>query len=292
MSSQSGTSRAAHAAESEPARHVPQLEPSSILLLSHLQLLDPILQFLTRATGRSLISLSTLRRTLPQGSAAATSIRSIPELGRRGILRLAVRRRPAAAAAVEEANRGGDGNGDEGLCADDMIFDEDEVYQRYDAVLNSATGAQEMTDADNNDGGGQSGVDEEEMLLVGFFPKPGHFNGEYFAAETAAADTSSAKSSPPNNGNGLHGATKTGAKKRLAALRKSLKADEKRQKQAAKGNQGKASTKGATTTKKRRRKEAQVKGVVGDSSEIGKGEDVPTKPLNESQSASVGETDA
>ena len=175
MSSQSGISRAARAVESEPARDVPPpLEQPSILLPSHLQLLDPILQFLTRATGRSLISLATLRRTLPQGSAAAASIRSIPELGRRGILRLAVKRRPEAAAAVDEANRSDDGNADEGFCVADMIFDEDEVYRRYDTVLNSA-GAQEMTDI--HDGGGQNGNDEdEEMLLVGFFPKPGHFN--------------------------------------------------------------------------------------------------------------------
>ena len=271
MRSKSDTSCATCAVESEPARDVPRQQQHEEVL-SHLQLLDPILQFLTRATGRSLISLATLRRTMPKGSAAATSIRSIPELGRRGIIRLAVRRRPPAAAAVEEANRSGDMNDDEGFCANDMIFDEGEVYQRYDAVFNSA-GTQEM--ADNNDGGGKNGNDEEELLLVGFFPKPGHFNGECFADAGAAAAAVSTKS-PSNSGNGLHGATKTGAKKRLAALRKSLKADEKRQKQAANDDQGKATTKGA----------------AGDSSEIGKGEDVPTKPLNESQSASVGETDA
>ena len=293
MSSQSGTSRAARAVESEPARDVPPpLEPSSILLPSHLQLLDPILQFLTRATGRSLISLATLRRTLPQGSAAATSIRSVPELGRRGIIRLAVRRRPEGAAAVEEANRSGDMN-DEGFHSDDMVFAEDEVYRRYDAVLNSA-GAQEMQD--NNDGGSQNGnEEEEEMLLVGFFPKPGHFNGECIAEEAApsAGGTSSAKSPSNSNGNGLHGATKTGAKKRLAALRKSLKADEKRQKQAAKGDQEKPTPK-ATALKKRRRKESPVEEVddgIGESLKVGEGKDTPTNPLTETQSETVGETD-
>ena len=228
---------------------------------------------------------------MPKGSAAATSIRSIPELGRRGIIRLAVRRRPPAAAAVEEANRSGDMNDDEGFCANDMIFDEGEVYQRYDAVFNSA-GTQEM--ADNNDGGGKNGNDEEELLLVGFFPKPGHFNGECFADAGAAAAAVSTKS-PSNSGNGLHGATKTGAKKRLAALRKSLKADEKRQKQAANDDQGKATTKGAAATKKRRRKEAPVKEVddgIGESLEVDEGKNVPAEPVTESQSASVGETDA
>eukprot|EP00566_Odontella_aurita_P029705 CAMPEP_0113588960 /NCGR_PEP_ID=MMETSP0015_2-20120614/35818_1 /TAXON_ID=2838 /ORGANISM="Odontella" /LENGTH=73 /DNA_ID=CAMNT_0000494917 /DNA_START=97 /DNA_END=315 /DNA_ORIENTATION=+ /assembly_acc=CAM_ASM_000160 len=34
-------------------------------LVSSLQLLDPILQFLTKATGQSLIPLSTLRKAVP-----------------------------------------------------------------------------------------------------------------------------------------------------------------------------------------------------------------------------------
>ena len=212
--------------------------------MSHLQLLDPILQFLTRATGQSLISLETLRRTLPKDGAAGdkvwNAIRSIPELGRRGILRVAVRQCPGDEDDAPSGRANGEED-DDGL-QNKCIFDEDEVYRRYDAALNISGDHQQQADSREKD---------QHQLLVGFFPKPGHFNGEFIAAAAAAAAASKG-SKPPSDGKGLHGATKTGAKKRMAALRKSLKADEKEKKK------GDKATKAKSTKKKSQRKDTST----------------------------------
>jgi len=243
------TSEPSPAAAPAPAHPEDGGEPA---ILSHLRLLDPILQFLTRATGQSLISLAILRRTLPKdGGTAATkvhnAIRSIPELGRRGILRVAVRRGP-----VEGGNSSGQGNAEEESTEDmnhnNCIFEEDEVYRRYDAALNFSGGGQQQVNSTNEQ--------DQDLLLVGFFPKPGHFNGEFIAAEAAAASSAhSAHAKASADGKGLHGATKTGAKKRLAALLKSLKADLKGRQQADRANENaKAKSKTELATKKRQRK--------------------------------------
>ena len=114
----------------------------------------------------------------------------------------------------------------------------------------------------------------QNQLLVGFFPKPGHFNGEFIAAAAAAAAKGSTKSSA--DGRGLHGATKTGAKKRMAALRKSLKAEEKQKKKGKQADnttikaKAKAKSKSKSATKKRQRKAAGANATVESNVEPGK----------------------
>jgi len=62
------------------------------LLVPSLKILDPILQFLTKATGNPLISLQQLQGTVAGGSQTNTPtvLEQIPELARRGILQLVV----------------------------------------------------------------------------------------------------------------------------------------------------------------------------------------------------------
>ena len=62
------------------------------LLVPSLKILDPILQFLTKATGNPLISLQQLQGTVAGGSQTNSPavLEQIPELARRGILQLVV----------------------------------------------------------------------------------------------------------------------------------------------------------------------------------------------------------
>ena len=149
---------------------------------------------------------------------------------------------------------------DDEALQNNCIFDEDEVYRRYDLALNISGDDRPM----------QTNEPDQNQLLVGFFPKPGHFNGEFIAAAAAAAAKGSTKSSA--DGKGLHGATKTGAKKRMAALRKSLKAEEKQKKKEKQADNTtiKAKAKSKSATKKRQRKAAGANATVESNVEPGK----------------------
>ena len=63
-------------------------EEEDALLIRSLQLLDPILQFLTRATGQSMVPLATLRATLPKNKHNSLE-RHLESLIRHGILQVA-----------------------------------------------------------------------------------------------------------------------------------------------------------------------------------------------------------
>ena len=257
-------------------------QPEEPPILSHLQLLDPILQFLTRATGQSLISLATLRRTLPKdgqaGDKVMNAIRSIPELGRRGILRVAVRQCPAEGGeAPTSTDLPKSEKDDEGM-HNNYIFDEDEVYRRYHAALN-LSGHEQQTNTCTTTEQDR----DQDQLMVGFFPKPGHFNGECIAAAAEAAAKGTKSSA---DGKGLHGATKTGAKKRMAALRKSLKAEEKqkrKEKQVDKESKTKAKAKAKAVTKRRQRKEPGPSVTVDSDVEPAKDSTGESKGVSEDQ---------
>ena len=131
-------------------------------LIASLRLLDPVLQFLTRATGRPMLPLSVVRGAVPGGGLPSGAggeedalAGAIGDLGRRGILRVAA------------------------------------------------------------GGGGE--------VLVGFHPRPGHFTGGGGAGDGTTAAAAPPSSLPTTTTTTLYGATKSGAKRRLAALRRSLK---------------------------------------------------------------------
>lgn len=57
-------------------------------LVCSLQLIDPLLQFLTKASGKTSVSLETLKKTIP--STKRTVLQKIPELVRRGVLNIKI----------------------------------------------------------------------------------------------------------------------------------------------------------------------------------------------------------
>ena len=131
-------------------------------LIASLRLLDPVLQFLTRATGRPMLPLSLVRGAVPGG----------------GLPRGAGGEDDALAGAIGDLGRRG--------------------------ILRVAAG-----------GGGE--------VLVGFHPRPGHFTGGGGAGDGTTAAAAPPSSLPTTTTTTLYGATKSGAKRRLAALRRSLK---------------------------------------------------------------------
>ena len=166
---------------------------------------------------------------------------------------MAVRQCPADADDAPSSQPTGEED-DEALHSN-CIFDEDEVFRRYNAALNIS----------GNDQPKNTNEQDQDQLLVGFFPKPGHFNGEFIAAAAAAAAAGSKGSTKSfGDGKGLHGATKTGAKKRMAALRKSLKADEKEKKKEKQVDK-KAQAKAKSTAKKKQQRKEMGTNVIGDS---------------------------
>ncbi len=153
-------------------------------LVTSLQLIDPLLQFLTKATGKTLIPLNSLRSIIPKDK--QNVIKDVPHLCNKGVLYIE-----------------GHINGDDSLlnAFNDINGD--------DSLLNAFN--------DNNDGG-----ESTRNIMVGFPKIMNHFasgdSGNDNVTNVAAVDNKNHQIK-----GGLHGSTKAAGKRRLAALNRSFK---------------------------------------------------------------------
>jgi DEAD/DEAH box helicase domain-containing protein len=159
-----------------------------------LQVLDPILQFLTKATSNPFIPLQCLQSTVA-GVGQTKLLRHLPELARRGILHL--------------SRKDEDGH--------------QQTLLDYDTAVTSAI---------------ESSPNSDMALMVGFPPPPkvllsneddiDHKNDNNHTSNNNNNNNNEKKKKKKNTSNscnskGLSGCTKLAAKKRMAALRQSLK---------------------------------------------------------------------
>ncbi len=139
-------------------------------LVQSLQLLDPLLQFLTKATGRTVVTLQSLRAVIPANKRSV--LEDIPKLVAVGVLQMDVRT---------------------------------DLKGEIVSIL----------------GGKEENAEKDKVIMIGF-PSPfDHFSTASCVKQNREKNKNKA------TGSGLHGSTKTAAKRRLSALKRSIKTTKK-----------------------------------------------------------------